>query len=80
MLFTCCARMEAIPSAYLRRDQPAHGINQPHGISQPHGPNASAILGDMRGVRVSNFHPQSSCAAKSTGSVYTYKSVLYNLP
>lgn len=74
MLFTCCARTEAIPSAYLRRDQPAHGI------SQPHGPNASAILGDMRGVRVSNFHPQSSCAAKSTGSVYTYKSVLYNLP
>ncbi|KAJ5120438.1 lipase B [Penicillium bovifimosum] len=48
-------------------------------IVQPmFGPNASAILGDVRGVGVKNVHLQTECAGKPAGGFYTHEGVLYN--
>jgi hypothetical protein len=48
-------------------------------IVQPmFGSNASAILGDVRGVGVKNVHLQTECAGKPAGGVYTHEGVLYN--
>ncbi|KAJ6139392.1 hypothetical protein N7471_005878 [Penicillium samsonianum] len=41
------------------------------------GTNASAILSDLRGVRVSDVNLQSACAAKPAW-IYTHEGVMYN--
>ncbi|KAJ5092124.1 hypothetical protein NUU61_006994 [Penicillium alfredii] len=48
-------------------------------IVQPmSGPNASARLGDVRNVGVTNAHLQTVCAGQPAGGFYTHDGVLYN--
>lgn len=42
------------------------------------GPNASALLGDARGVGVTSVHLQTVCAGQPAGGFYTHEGVLYN--
>lgn len=42
------------------------------------GPDASALLGDVRGVGVTNAHLQTVCAGQPAGGYYTHEGVLYN--
>lgn len=56
-------------SVYSLTDQ----IVQPQG-----GPNASAILGDVRRVGVTNALVQEVCPGQPAGTVYTHEGVLYN--
>lgn len=42
------------------------------------GPFASALLGDARGVGVTNAHLQTVCAGQPAGGFYTHEGVLYN--
>ncbi|KAL4889261.1 hypothetical protein BDV59DRAFT_205387 [Aspergillus ambiguus] len=42
------------------------------------GPHASALLGDSRGVGVTNNHIQTICPLKAAGGIYTHEGLLYN--
>ncbi|KAJ5563755.1 lipase [Penicillium sp. DV-2018c] len=49
-------------------------------IVQPmFGANASAIIGDVRGVGAKNVHLQTECAGKPAGGVYTHEGVLIDM-